>query len=520
MPRRALLVGLDAADLDVLRPLLARGDMPHLAELRAQGASGVLHSTVPPVSAPAWASFLTGCHPGRHGLYSFVVEREGGATQLATLADVRAPKLWDYVAAQGARSLVVNVPVTWPPPPVAGALVTGMLTPESRAVAWTHPPELQAEIERVVPGYRIDVDRAMLDDKETLFGQLSEMTRRRAALFVHLLRTQDWRVAVTVFTNTDRVQHAFWRSRRDLVDAHFREVDAHIGTLLAAIDRSETVVLLMSDHGFQSAHWKLYMNRALEEAGLLATRRGGDPSSYDRRRPDWFADFQGGRGDAAPKQGALERVFSSVGLGGPHVMDWARTQAFTWSLDTGGVAVNLRSRYPHGSVDDADYERVRDAVIAALRALELPEGRPAFRTVRRREEVYAGPFADRAPDVVTEADDALDLGIQLDAKQPFRRHKQPEGHHSPRGFVCVTGPGCRAGATIEGSIVDCLPTLLHAAELGVPPGLDGRVLTGAFADGRAVRAADALALESGAAEGFSAEEEEALRRSLEGLGYL
>src|SRR5205823_13325169 len=84
MPLSKLVVlGLDAADLDVMRPLIDRGEMPHVARLMAQGSSGVLHSTVPPVSAPAWASFLTGRNPGKHGLYSFVVEHGGGRMQLA-----------------------------------------------------------------------------------------------------------------------------------------------------------------------------------------------------------------------------------------------------------------------------------------------------------------------------------------------------------------------------------------------------------------------------------------------------
>ena len=60
MTRKALVIGLDAADLDVMRPLIDRGKLPVIAGLLADGAHGVLHSTVPPVSAPAWATFMTG----------------------------------------------------------------------------------------------------------------------------------------------------------------------------------------------------------------------------------------------------------------------------------------------------------------------------------------------------------------------------------------------------------------------------------------------------------------------------
>jgi len=552
MSRKVVLIGLDAADLDVLRPLIERGELPHIAQLMRAGASGVLHSTVPPVSAPAWASFLTGCHPGKHGLYSFVVERgqaDGiqaesggpGNTQLATLNDIHGAKLWDVVAAQGVRPVVANIPVTWPTPAFDGAIVTGMLTPESRAVQWTHPPELAAEIDAAVPGYKIDIDRSMMDAKDTLFAGMTAMTEKRRDLFIHLLQTQDYGLFVGAFTNTDRAQHAFWRKHREHVDQHFHDVDTHIGRILEVIDREKTIVMLMSDHGFQSAQWKLYVNRFLEEAGLLATHRGED-DAYDRRRPDFFDDFQGGRSEAdkraaSKSDGALGKMLKKVGVGGRTVMDWSRTRAFTWSLDTAGIGINLKSRYAHGIVEDADYETVRNEVIAQLSALELPDGGAAFRTVRRREDVYTGPRAHLAPDIVTEPSDAMDLGIQLDAKSVFRRHKHPEGHHSPRGFVSITGPGCKQGVTIEGNIVDCLPTMLHALGLAVPEGLDGRVLVSAFDDDREVRTTVAMdtgsddpGAETGtntgtgtntdAGTGFSDEEEEALRRSLEGLGYL
>jgi len=145
----------------------------------ADGASGVLHSTVPPVSAPAWASFLTGRNPGKHGLYSFVVETGGGRMQLASAADIHGPKLWDVAASQGAKPIIVNVPVTWPAPAFDGLMVTGMLTPETRGVVFTHPASLADEIAKNVPGYRIDIDRALLDDRANAYAQMSEMEKRR-----------------------------------------------------------------------------------------------------------------------------------------------------------------------------------------------------------------------------------------------------------------------------------------------------------------------------------------------------
>lgn len=526
MPLSKLVVlGLDAADLDVMRPLIDRGEMPHIARLMAEGASGVLHSTVPPVSAPAWASFLTGRNPGGHGLYSFVVERGGGRMQLANVTDIHGPKLWDVAAAQGAAPVVVNVPVTWPAPTFDGVIVTGMLTPESQGVTFTHPKELGDEIAEKVPGYRIDIDRALLDGgRPALFAQMNEMERKRKDLFLHLLRTRETRLFVGIFTNTDRVQHSFWRHDRRLVDEHFKEVDAHIGEIVASLDPATTAVMLLSDHGFQGCTYKLYVNKALEDAGLLATRRADKiDEEYDRRRPDAFIGFQGGRGEKAeaPRAGLFAGLKALVAGGGEAAMDWPATRAFMWSLDSGGVAVNLKSRYPNGVVADVDYENTRDEIVRALSTLTTPDGRRAFRAVRRREEVYAGPFVATAPDVVAEPDDAVSMGIDLDAKETIRVHKRPEGHHSPRGFVSLTGPGFRRGTRIEADIVDCLPTMLHALGLAVPAGCDGRVIEEAFEESLPVRrVADAAESAAAAGKQLTAEEEADLRKSLEGLGYL
>jgi predicted AlkP superfamily phosphohydrolase/phosphomutase len=352
---------------------------------------------------------------------------------------------------------------------------------------------------------------------------MSEMEKRRKDLFVHLLRTHPTRLFVGIFTNTDRVQHSFWRSDRALVDRHFREVDAHIGEIVAAIDPSTTAVMLLSDHGFQGSVHKVYVNKLLQDAGLLATRRvaGGD-AEYDRRRPDSFEGFQGGRGEKAeaPRAGLFGGLKSLVGLGGDLAMDWPKTRAFMWSVDSGGVAVNLKSRYPHGVVADDEYEKVRDEILRVLASLKLPDGGKAFRAVHRREHVYEGPYTATAPDVIAEPDDSVSMGIDLDAKEALRIHKRPEGHHSPRGFVSLTGPGFRRGATIEGDIVDCLPTILHTLGLAVPEGCDGRVLDAAFEAPRAVRTMPDP-VETGAAGGSLSPEEEAdLRKSLEGLGYL
>ena len=74
---RTLAVGLDGCSWNVLEPLLESGRLPNLSELRSTGAHGVLESTIPFYTGPAWASFATGASPAAHGVYDFMMLREG-----------------------------------------------------------------------------------------------------------------------------------------------------------------------------------------------------------------------------------------------------------------------------------------------------------------------------------------------------------------------------------------------------------------------------------------------------------
>ncbi len=83
MAHKVLVICLDGATLDLLRPWIDEGRLPVLGSFVAEGVSGELRSVVPPITAPAWASFMTGKNPGKHGVYYFV--NRGGAGRSASL---------------------------------------------------------------------------------------------------------------------------------------------------------------------------------------------------------------------------------------------------------------------------------------------------------------------------------------------------------------------------------------------------------------------------------------------------
>src|SRR5918996_207236 len=105
MAKRAVVVGLDGAAWHLLEPMIGAGAMPRLAALKARGASGILSSTVPTYTPPAWTSAITGVNPGRHGVFGF---HSGNAQsehrELMHSGKIAAATVWEMANAQGARA--------------------------------------------------------------------------------------------------------------------------------------------------------------------------------------------------------------------------------------------------------------------------------------------------------------------------------------------------------------------------------------------------------------------------------
>lgn len=150
MTYRCYVIGLDGATFDLILPLAAQGKLPAFVQLPAPRAWGHLRSTVPPMTGPAWTTFATGANPC-HSIYDWVYRV--GCNHLSQLLHATgACPACGICSAQPAGACVVNVPMTFPPEPVNGLLISGLPTP-SKQVTFTHPPELAAEIERITGNY-------------------------------------------------------------------------------------------------------------------------------------------------------------------------------------------------------------------------------------------------------------------------------------------------------------------------------------------------------------------------------
>jgi predicted AlkP superfamily phosphohydrolase/phosphomutase len=535
----ALVIGLDGGTFRLLNPLMERGLLPNLAMLVENGTWGELHSTVPPVTAPAWSSFMTGKNPGKHRLFGWQEPMaEAGERSWANSHSIRGEKLWHAVGRQGRRVGVLNVPMTYPPEEVSGFLVSGMLTPSVES-EFTYPPELGArlrELEYVIEvynrsqGINTDSQEALLRFIDDLEKAL--LSRETAINVLWPQRLDDF--SMVVFETPDRIQHFLWgrleqalmgsRPQRQgelaarAVDLYWK-IDAIVGQLLAKLD-DNSFVFVVSDHGFCPLHTYLHLNNWLESEGLL-TYAG---RMALRRRAKGLLS---GAKRVLPRR-ALDR--GRQALGAAKLIDWSRTKAYRGHPSESAVFINLRGREPQGVVEPgAEYERLRRQIKNDL--VQLRDPRNGSRVVERvllREEVYAGPYVGEAPDLLLEMTESYHVGFDRSGPDILEDAKTKGlGAHARTGILIAWGPGVRKGGNIDGaSIVDVAPTALYAMGLAVPDDVDGKVIRGlfepGFVDQNAVRYEQSSQndAQDTIQDTFSGEEAREIQKRLEGLGYL
>jgi predicted AlkP superfamily phosphohydrolase/phosphomutase len=561
---KVLIVGLDGATFDNIEPWVDEGHLPTFKKILEGGTRARLVSTFPPVTAPAWTSFMTGKNPGKHGLYHFIEPQPGGyALRYTNARSRRAPTVWKLLGDAGLKVGAVNIPMTYPPEPVNGFMIAGMDAPEdSRAI--THPPELFEELSRRFAkvskqirylGYLNSDER-----RDALLAGLAEMDQHYLELCTHLFESRPVDVGMVVFTSTDTAQHFFYQyldpghPQHDAVGAQkyrgaildvYRRIDGILARMMERLPADGTL-MLMSDHGFRSTSGRIvHLNRFLEEAGLLARRKAGPISRLVRpvlKRLDTLL-----RGSLSPEQKAkvaellpgLRRKWESQYAGFADI-DWSRTKAYCYEVLTfpPGIWINTRGQRPQGIVEaGAEYDALLADITRRLLALKDPvTGQALVTRVYRKEEAYQGPYLEHAPDLTVSWWEGITFltkpSFGEGAVVDFVGGKPLEagdwgGGHALEGILAMHGPAFRASHRVPAAIVDVTPTLLYLLGLPVSEDMDGKVLVDAFteefaaAHGLSTRKVDGgPAGPSQGPQTYSDDESDKVAERLRGLGYM
>ena len=462
-----LVLALDGATFDVIEPMVAAGELPFLGGILRDAQASRLPSTTPPVTFPAWSSFMTGLEPSEHGIFDFTQKQPASyRLRFVNATDRVGDSIFARVSRAGGRVLVLGMPATHPPEPVNGLLVCGFDAPVSSGTderSASDPALYRSIAAKAGPWMRPELDEsARADDFHERAAQtlLDRIDRKRDFALEALaqMRARDGgqipAFSMIVFPRaTPRatiISETTIPTRRATIPKQvqraaapsaeiYRGLDAACDQIATAVAKAAQesgqtpTIVVLSDHGMGTASDKvIHLNRYLAESGFLVRRAGWG------RHIDRFARILRDRALALLPTGLAQSIFrraraaageleSRARFGG---LDWAETVAFSEEANTNpGIWINLAGREAEGCVSPGNYEHIRDQVIAALQAWKLPGGAPVVARALRREEVHQGPFAERAPDILVEL--ALDAGHGLSLVPTPWSEGGPQGEGIP-----------------------------------------------------------------------------------------
>lgn len=529
-----LLIGLDGVDfryLDQFSELL-----PRITGLRERGTEASLRSTHPPWTASAWPSLYTGVDPSHHGVYDFFAYT--GAypddASVVTRQDVRAPAIWNYLTHQDLRSIVMNVPVTHPVDELDGIQLPGYLAPHDEP---GYPPGIREELgEAVEFPYRIYSEHETDSAGANKIDGYESLIEQRGIAAEHLLETNDWEFAFVQVQKTDAVFHNS-SSMTDFREI-YRTADELVGRVIDAAPEPPNVVLC-SDHGMGPVDgYTIYINEMLKDEGYIETT-AGDTS----QRLESIKATEATETSPTLAVDQLARLGRRVGLGPERIyriarrlsvstqlravvpdsverslergVDWRQSAAYCRRPSEQGIRINLQGREPDGVVPAENYDSVRDEIIDVLSRQTTPSGDRLFEFVCRREEIYEGPYADEACDILFRT---AGMNHKISTSLPGLTMAEIDTYsHKPNGVFIAAGPDINAAwSGHQLSLIDVAPLLCTLLGQPIPDRMTGQPPADLTPLDDTTAAYETLAVETGE---YSQDQSEVTDR-LEDLGYL
>ena len=564
---KLLVIGLDGATFRIIRPLVEQGRLPTLKRLINQGAHAVLESTLDTNSPCAWSTFITGKNPGKHGIFGFF-ENMPNSYQVRFLnGSFRSGQsLWRIISDHGKKVGVINVPFSYPVEEVNGFIIGGPDSPSKSDPKFAFPGGVVRELEDAVGRYVIEAGASALVRQGKLrqaIEKLHECIDTRTAAAKYFLQTGAYDFFMVVFTESDRIQHHFWKYINPLHPAYetpegeafqeaiyeiYERLDSAVAELIG-VAGEEYAVLLMSDHGAgPSSNKTFFLNRWLNSIGYLTFKKHRSVKATVKGLAEKtvgnayvFVNSQFSRRFKRTLRNlfpGLKNKASSI-LRGLRI-DWENTKAFSWE-NAPSLFINEKGRFPSGCVAAGEeYNEVREMLIQELLKLEAPgTGEPIVEKVLTREDAYWGPFVSKAPDLFIEWKDdqytvrpgyASEKGEYIEEITGARLKRvekisRASGVHKPDGIFIFSGAGVKAGMEMNKlHLYDVTATVLYYLDVPMPDDFDGRVVTEAFSEdflkNHDIRYSKKTSDKEAFDHGYSEEESQIIAERLQGLGYI
>ena len=506
------VVGLDGVPPPLLEQGIAQGRLPTLGRLRDAGASGVTHSTIPPISMLAWSTFATGRDPGNHGVFNFMLKEPASHqyrfADASVLRDNTIP-VWEYLDAEGRASGTVNVMPGYPPSRTRGYHVADHITTPKNA-HFVSPDWLQMELDDLVSGYEPALPSDLTTDagKDAVQEYLDRFLRTErdnVTVANYLVERFDCALTTIVFSGPDVLLHNVGHLRDETHSAFRPALADQFGDapldLLKLYDRfldrmteqmgDDDLLFVLSDHGHGSIERTINLNAWLYQNGYLAL----DRDLWTRLKVFGYNYLFDYVESGLRKTGLyhwLKRTVarSSSGDDGTDLarlvtlsqddIDWSETAAFTVSAD-GQLYLNSASQYEAGTVEPRRHESVKADLRRDLLDVRDPEtGDQVFEDILDGSVVYDGQYESVGPDLVAVPKPGHEITFPqtMQTNRTFQPPEKPSSHTSFRerdGIFIAWGSDVVLRDAVEMGLTDFAPTVLALLGVPVPVAMDGDV---------------------------------------------
>jgi len=461
---KLLVIGLDGADPDLLK----EWNLPNLRSFDIYK----LKSTLPPSTAPAWTSCITGKNPGKHGVSHFMdmdpFIEGNNRSEVVNSTSIDSYKFWNVLNHYGISTGLMGIPVTYPVEHVKGFMISGMLTPRT-VKDFYYPSTLGLDDYEIFIPY--STYRRLFF--KPLYGKwflekIYKNTKRKFKIAKELMRKVD--VFFMVESNTDQIQHFFFYNgvtdrAKETIGNFFHFVDSLLEDLIGEID---CPVILLSDHGFGREQKKFVrVNSWLKERGLF--------KEIPRRK--WFLKSW------LIKRGYIDET--------PQI-DWRETKAYFFGDNNLTGFIRILDGNRDEIIEDLRKERFVDQVFT-------------------KENIYSGPYLKYAAHIIVTFKEGYTPknGIgQVVQEMPYPRKF---ASHRINGFYTIGNCNCELG---DAEIYDIAPTILNLLGCPIPDDMDGKPLAGGEPQFKP------FSQYNRESHRFSEEEKEELKERLRRLGYL
>src|SRR5437016_12380110 len=366
--------------------------------------------------------------------------------------------MWDQLAWQGKKSIIVGVPPNYPPRRINGISIGCFLTPDTVKNDFTYPPAFKSKINELVGEYPVDVKNFRTDRKDWLKDEIFKMSEKQWKVVHWLLKEQEWDYFHFVDIGLDRMHHGFWNyfdqkhvqfepgnAYQNAIPEYYLWLDEQIGKALELLDE-ETLVLVVSEYGAQRLDGGIAINEWLIREGLLVL------NEYPRTLT------------------AFEKLN----------VNWSKTRVWSEGGYYARVFFNVQGRETNGVIPAGEYESFQDTMKAKFEALTDEKGQPLNSLVFKPKEIY-NSVRNVAPDLIVHFGGLLWRSIGSVGHPRVHVQENDTGpdacNHAQFGMFILAAPNCPLNGEYEGArLLDIAPTLLDLAGYEIPEAMQGQSL--------------------------------------------